>query len=69
MFDNLPLEAKIGVTDVKRRDVLSLMQYIKPCNRSFYTRYLNNDTKINTHNDESDADESDLFGLLIYIDI
>jgi len=57
LFNDLPLEAAKGVAEVKKKDVLSLLPYIKPVNRSFYTNFFKSVTVTDEVCDEEDESE------------
>ena len=52
----MPCEVMKGVSDLKKKDVLSLLPYVKSHNRSFYTDFLN---KIETTSSTLLSDDSD----------
>jgi len=56
LFENMPCEVMKGVSDLKKKDVLSLLPYVKSHNRSFYTDFLN---KIETTSSTLLSDDSD----------
>jgi len=60
IFENIPLENCKGVADFKKRDVLSLLPYIKICNREFYTQYLSGSVVKGGEDVLNESDYSDL---------
>lgn len=59
IFDDLQVEVAKGVAELKKRDVLSLLPYIKRCNQKFYTKHLSKITDT-SDSDASASDDSDL---------
>jgi len=57
-LDNVPAKVCKGLAAVKKRDVVSLLPYIKPCNKDFYENFFA-DVKLAVAEPDSGSDDSD----------